>query len=178
MGRIDSTADLPEERPERGSQGELDGVVVHLLTGGKLPFHHEHVAIIGTHVLVEDHPVEGEHHVVRGERLAVGPLEALAEVEGDGEAVLGDLPGLGQGRLHLIGDGVHLGEAGVKPRSDVRGARLLGDVVVKGLGVIPSAHHKVPPVLPHRQVSPVALSKRNHLVFLGQSAKANQRQHP
>ena len=60
-------------------------------------------------------PVVGVGDVGGGERLAVGPLHALADVEGPRQAVLGGLPGLGQRRhgrhvVHRVADHVVVGQ--------------------------------------------------------------------
>src|SRR5262249_59584392 len=45
-----------------------------------------------------EHALDPELDVVRGERRAVGPREAVAQVEDVAEAVVGDLPALGERR--------------------------------------------------------------------------------
>ena len=66
--------------------------------------------VAGLRSAVED-PVVGVGDVARGQRLAVGPLDAFADVEGPGQAVLGRLPRRREGRrrrhvLHRVADHV------------------------------------------------------------------------
>ena len=66
--------------------------------------------VAGLGPAVED-PVVGVGDVARGQRLAVGPVDALADVEGPGQPVLGGLPRRREGRrrrhvLHRVADHV------------------------------------------------------------------------
>ena len=103
-----------DERRLRLGQGEADRSVVDLVDRLQQR-RHAHVAevvvrtagdlVIGAVVL--PHPVEREQHVVgievprRREGLVGMPLHALAQMEGVDGAVVGHVPGFGQGRHHL-----------------------------------------------------------------------------
>src|SRR5699024_4083331 len=90
----------------RGGLGQDDhhGVVVRggdVGDGGELP---------GVGELLINDPVVGVGHVLGGEVAAVVEGDVVAQVEGPGEVVVADVPGLGQRRLHLqVLVGLHQG---------------------------------------------------------------------
>ena len=86
--------------------GDPEGVVVHGL--GLL--HLEIVAGVGRGGLGVHHHLVGEQDVLGGEGGAVVPLDAAAQLKGNGEAVRGDLPALGQ-VAHLVEVAVILHQA-------------------------------------------------------------------
>ena len=119
-----------EEHGVRRLERELHGVRVHGLDGlGRIP-RGDRVGAVG-HVdlgvlLGLGH---GEDHVVRGHRLAVAPLRALVEVEGERGRVRRDVPGFGKARDDLFGR-VALDEAVVEHLEDGElAARLEADRV-------------------------------------------------
>ncbi|MCY1520726.1 hypothetical protein D9M68_555130 [compost metagenome] len=130
-------------------EGELDGVVVDLLHPGDVGVH-AHVGEVGEFggvrlaegVVLVEHALEGEEHVVgvevagRLEVIGGVELDALAQVEGVGEAIGGNVPLLGKARDHCgaaalelgqavedgFGGGVEIGAGGVLARIETGGA--------------------------------------------------------
>ncbi len=60
----------------------------------------EHVGVLVAHGRTQG-ALPGPHVVLRGQRIAVGPLRRRIEVKGDGQAVLADIPALRDTRLRL-----------------------------------------------------------------------------
>ena len=108
-------------------------------------------------IVVVDHPIEGELHVVGGERGAVVPLHVVAQMEYPAQPVVGTLPRPGQKRLDLIVQPRGLGKAleqvaehprrsgvsgqlevereGLGDRRHREGATVLADLIGEHLGV-------------------------------------------
>src|SRR5699024_3007064 len=83
-------AEVGEQVRGELGQGDQHGVVVRsgdVLDGGELP---------GVGELLVDDPVVGVGHVLAGEVRPVVEGDVVAQVEGPGEVVLADVPGLGQ----------------------------------------------------------------------------------
>ena len=91
-------------------------------------------ARVRAHLVVDD-VVVGERHVVGGERLAVLPLHALAQVEGPGLAVRGRLPGGREVGRRLEVERV-AGEEVVVEQPDLVGRRLGPDERVEVVRVV------------------------------------------
>ena len=91
---------LVEREPHRARVERFNGVKLGQVGPGPL----------GLDLGVAD-PVEGEDDIVGGQRLAVAEPQAVAEAEGHHEAVVADLPGLGELGLELERVGVALGQA-------------------------------------------------------------------
>ena len=97
---------------DTGHEGHISGVhmennrqVVHDLDA----VHDLHAgAEVGFGVLLD--VVEGVLDIISGQGLAVGPLQAVLQVPGDGQGVVGDIPGL-SGIGHGALGGVQLGQA-------------------------------------------------------------------
>ena len=133
---VDRRAERAQERREGHGQADLDGVVVGGGDGHPVRLQRAVVGDVmelegstarrGDLVVVDD-PVEREVHVVGRERLPVVPGDVAAEVEGPGEAVLGTLPGFGQGGLDLVGQPGGLGEPLEEVAQHVRGAGVSRD---------------------------------------------------
>ena len=98
-------AHLLDESGVRGNQSGLEGQVVHQLHGHVLFLTAVLAVILGTHDAVSQESVaEGQlrvhqtqpavHVVLGGNGLVVAPLHAVAQVEGVGQAVLGDVVAL------------------------------------------------------------------------------------
>ena len=99
-GRI---GEVGEERGVGRVELELDGLGVDRggrLDGREEEGERERAGAVERMALVE-HPVEGELDRLGIERRPVVELDALAKVEGVGQAVVGDVPGLRQRRLGL-----------------------------------------------------------------------------
>ena len=93
--RHDGDADRVQDGSVDGRQRERHGVVVDLLADGVRPVGKElTVAVVRVDVLVQDEIVVREHNVVGSNRHLVRPQNALTEIEGDDEPVLGDLVAL------------------------------------------------------------------------------------
>jgi len=121
---------------------ELQGVVVDLLDGDRLVADEEGVAAVGADVRVHVDPV-GHDPVVGGDRLAVRPLHALPDLEGDLGLVLADLPGGGHVGNPLAGGGVANHQTGVVHRHQVGDAvGLGGDEGVHGAEVADGVIHQ------------------------------------
>ena len=114
--------------------GDPEGVVVR----GLGLFHLEVVAGVGGGGLGIHHHLVGEEDILGGERGAVVPLDAVAQMEGDGEAVRGDFPGLGQG-AHQVEVAVVLHQAVVNQAVDVAGGAVGGQGRQEGAGVTDGA---------------------------------------
>ena len=140
VARVDRRAHRADEGRERRRQHHPDGVVVHRRDGHRvldpLPVlqeaEDERVAGARRDVLVVDDAVEGELHVVRGERCAVVPGDVAAQVEGPGQPVLRVLPGLGQRRLDLVGQPRRLGQALEEQAEQARGVGVVREREVEG----------------------------------------------
>ena len=93
-------------------------------------------AAAGRDVVVVDYAVEGEVYVVGREGLPVVPAHVRTEVECPGQAVVRTLPGLGQHRLHLVGQPGGLGQALEEIAQDTRRRSVVrdGEVESKRLG--------------------------------------------
>ncbi len=86
-----------------GVKFELDGVVVHLLQFHRLAVD-DPLGVGGRgDVFVEFDVLPPEDDIIRRKRMAIGPLEALAKIEGQGLALVGPLPIFSQARLNRIG---------------------------------------------------------------------------
>ena len=63
----------------------------------------ERRATAGGNIVVVDDLIEGKCHVMGGEVRSVVPANVVPQAEGPGQAVVGMFPGIGQGRLHPVG---------------------------------------------------------------------------
>ena len=91
-----TSGQIPQQVGVGGGKGELDRVGVHrfsLVEAGHL---------VGVVVLLLLELVDGPGHVVSVELVAVGEGHVLVEMEGVGLAVLGDVPGFREARLHFV----------------------------------------------------------------------------
>ena len=140
VAREDRRAHRADEGRERRRQHHPDGVVVHRRHGHRVldplavleEAEDERIAGAGRDVLVVDDAIEGELHVVRGERLAVVPGDIAAQGEGPGQPVLRVLPGLGQRRLDLVGQPRRLGQALEEQAEQARGVGVVREREVEG----------------------------------------------
>ncbi len=88
----DAQAQIVKDGALRLLELEDHGVIV----GGLDGLHEGHVVQAWRLDLAAHESLEGEKHILGVEVLTVGPFQALAQVEGEGQAVIGDLPALGQ----------------------------------------------------------------------------------
>ena len=101
----DRDAEAQRQAREGLVRHELDGVVVNLFHGRE---HSVRIAGNADARVVHDH-VEREHDVVSVQILAVGPLDALTELDDVlGEILVGFRHALGDFAELLAGDGIHL----------------------------------------------------------------------
>ncbi|MOA17190.1 hypothetical protein D3C78_1374360 [compost metagenome] len=127
FGRLDRGEAHGQVLDERGIdavEGELDGVVVELLHLGDVLVHAHvgevrelgGVGLAERHVLVE-HSIEGEQDVVgvefagRLEEVGGVELDPFTQVEGVGQAVIGNVPAGGQARDHSSTAALELAQA-------------------------------------------------------------------
>ena len=104
--RAEPEGEVVQERRVGLVGDERDRVVVDHLDVLHRPERHAHVlplavAVVG--VLLEDDPREGVVDRACVEGVAVVELDALAQLEGPGQPVVGNLPGLGQLGLDVHG---------------------------------------------------------------------------
>ena len=109
MLRQDDGVHIGHEGGVGGLQGDLHGVVVHLLQAGNLgggafldfasAYNVHDPAFVAAHVVGVSQAGQGKDHIIGSEGLAVVPLHILAQVEGVDGAIIGDVPALSQIRL-------------------------------------------------------------------------------
>ncbi len=95
-----------QQQPRRRGEGPTHRRVVDLVADGQLAGHQQPARLARREVVVAHEVVEPEDDVVGRERLAVGPLHAVAQVHGDGATVFGELPVADHVRNDQIGGAV------------------------------------------------------------------------